>query len=84
MQFRMHQPRSSTQDEKFCVLRRVLHKRRVCLVYEGNATPGHSSTSSLLDREFEKLDIHHKDVCTGEMASFGSVLPQNRDLTQRK
>ena len=57
---------------------------RVCLVNEGNATPGHSSKSSLLDREFEKLDIHHKDVCTGETASFGSVLPQNRDLTQRK
>ena len=56
----------------------------VCLAYEGNATPGHSSKSSLLDKEFEKLDIRHKDVCTGETTSFGSVLPQNRDLTQRK
>ena len=29
-----------------------LINNRVCLIYEGNSTPGHSSKSSLLNREF--------------------------------
>ena len=40
----------------------------VCLLYEGNCSPGHSSKNSLLDREHATLDSRHKNVCTGEIS----------------
>ena len=54
----------------------------VCMVYEGNTTPGHSSKNSLLDREFTKLNTSHKDMCIGEL--FTLMPPSARDLTYKE
>ena len=54
----------------------------VCLLYEGNCSPGHSSINSLLDREHATLDSRHKNVCTGEI-SLGASMRQC-DLTYKE
>ena len=48
----------------------------VCMVFEGNTTPGRSSKNSLLSREFKHTDIRHQSVCTEGVAKV-----KKRDLT---
>ena len=38
----------------------------VCLLYEGNCSPGRSSKNSLLDREHATLDSWHKKCVLGK------------------
>ena len=47
----------------------------VCLIYEGNSTPGHFSKSSLLNREVRCMDTRHRDACTEELL-VGALPPR--------
>ena len=55
----------------------------VCLIYEGNSTPRHSSKSSLLNRESQCKDTRHRNACTGEVL-VGTLPPRQRDLSYGK